>query len=81
MTKEYKVEINRTDCIGCGACVSACEKLFVLANDGKSAFKGSKKLGASEIERKDFNCAKSAADICPVKVIHVTDLKTKKKLL
>jgi len=81
MAKEYKVDINRTDCIGCGACVVTCKKLFVLAQDGKSTFVGCKKLSETEIDKKYLKCAKDAAEGCPVKVIHITDLKTKKKII
>ena len=81
MAKDYKVEIVRDECIGCSSCVGMCDKLFVLADDGKSEFKGSKNKADLEIDKKDLECAKSAADICPVKCIHIYELKTKKKLM
>lgn len=81
MAKEYKTEIVRSECIGCSSCVGVCGKLFVLADDGKSSFKGSKNKAELEIDKKDFACAKAAAEICPVKCIHIYELKTKKKLM
>jgi len=81
MAKEYKIEIVRAECISCGSCAATCGKLFEMDSDGKSALKGSKKKNELEIDKKDLTCAKEAVEICPVKCIHIYDLKTKKKLM
>ena len=50
-------KIDREKCIGCGACVSACEKGFEM-QDGKARVKDSK-----------VDCIKDGIDICPVAAI------------
>lgn len=55
-----KIYIDKEKCIGCGACVSICPKVFVL-KDGKAVAKANT----------NENCAKEAADSCPVQAIEV----------
>jgi len=55
-----KVSINKNKCIGCGTCVSVCNKVFEL-KDGKAFIRKSA----------DDKCAKEAADICPVQAIKI----------
>lgn len=77
----YKIVHDRASCIGCGACVAACEKFWSL-KDGKSSLKGAKKIGANfELEVEELNCNKDAAEVCPVNCIHIIDLKTGKKII
>lgn len=68
-----KLTLDRSKCIGCGACASTCPKLFELAEDGKSTIKGSKRVGEKDVLelKKDIKCAKEAAEICPAKCIKV----------
>lgn len=77
---DYRVEHDRAGCISCGACAAVCPKFWEMEPDGKSKLKGSKgnKL---EIAKKDLKCNMEAAEGCPATVIHITDLKTKKKLI
>lgn len=56
-----KVKVDKEKCIGCGACVAACADVFEL-KDGKSVVK--------EAET-DKECAKEAADACPVQCIQI----------
>jgi ferredoxin len=35
----------------------------------------------AEIDEKDFQCNKSAADSCPVNVIHITNKNTGEKII
>jgi ferredoxin len=56
----YKVTVNK-ECIGCGACVAICEKVFEL-KDGKARAK---------VSKTDDKCVKDAADSCPVNAIKV----------
>jgi len=58
----YKVIVNK-DCIGCGACVSVCEKVFEL-KDNKAIVKSA---GGKTNEK----CVKEAEDVCPVNAIKV----------
>jgi ferredoxin len=69
-------------CIGCAACVAVCPKLFEMADNGKCRLKGSKTVKQNEmdssgvtfndvVEVDDPGCAQEAADVCPVRCIHV----------
>ena len=62
----FKVEIDQEACIGCGACVAACEENFEM--DGDKA-----KVKTTEVE--DSSCSQAAADGCPVTCIKVTELE------
>jgi ferredoxin len=61
----FKVTVDQDACIGCGACVSACNN-FVLT-DGKAHPKKDKVPSEG--------CNKEAADICPVQAIKVEKVK------
>ena len=56
-----KISIDTKKCIGCGACVALCDKVFELKN-GKAVAK---------IKETTEKCAKDAADSCPVQAINV----------
>jgi len=57
-----KISVDVDACIGCGACVSACEKGFKMV-DNKSV-----PVNAN-VDK--VTCEKEAADICPVSCITV----------
>jgi ferredoxin len=59
----YTIEVAENDCIGCGACVSACGKGFKMV-DGKS----------HPIQKSvaKLSCEQEAADICPVSCIKIS---------
>jgi len=61
---KYKIEIV-DGCIGCGACVSTCPKLFDV--------EGTAQVQEEFVE--DPTCAKEAAEVCPVGVIKITKIK------
>jgi len=83
---KYKIEHNKPECISCGACASVAEEFWEMETEGdcKSHLKGSKPLESNpewetlEIEEKDFEIHKEAADVCPVNVIHIKDKDGKK---
>jgi len=56
-----KVKVDPEKCTGCGACVSVCGSVFEM-KDGKAVAK------EKETEKE---CAKEAADACPVDAISV----------
>jgi ferredoxin len=69
-----KIIIERPRCIGCGSCVAVCPKFFDLASDddGLVNLKDGTQNGDNfELEVIDVDCAKEAADICPVQVIKI----------
>ncbi len=52
--------VDKSVCIGCGACASLCPKIFRLGDDGKSEV-----FAAGEGDE----CAQRAIDVCPVQAI------------
>jgi ferredoxin len=58
------VKINKSKCIGCGACVSTCPQVFHM-NDGDG--KAEVKTGADL--KKNAKCIKEAIEGCPVEAI------------
>lgn len=57
------VSVDKKKCIGCGLCVSLCEKVFELNGDKAVVKKGQEKAKDS--------CVKEAADSCPVSAIKI----------
>ena len=55
------VKVDKEKCIGCGACVSICGKVFEM-KDGKSHVKKGQ-------DKSKIPCVKEAADACPVSAI------------
>ena len=53
------ISVNKNVCIGCGACVASCSKVFKMDDDGK----------ALAVDQKDLSCAKNASANCPVQAI------------
>ncbi len=67
-----KVKIDRDGCIQCGACEQECGDVFVLDGGEPAAVveqyrKGSPAEG--EVPESLADCARAAADSCPVQVI------------
>jgi len=56
------ITVNEEACIGCGSCASQCPDVFEMNEDGKSVV----------VSQDDAECAKQAADGCPVQAISVT---------
>lgn len=76
MTK-YKIEIDRTGCIACGACYSADPSHFEPDEEGKSTVIGGEtdtNASSGAFEDKDIENAREAEDSCPVSVIIVTEV-------
>ena len=56
------IKINKEKCIGCGVCVSICEKVFELRDDMKAYVKKGQ-------EKAKDACVKEAIEGCPVQAI------------
>jgi len=70
-----KIYHDRPNCIGCAACAAVAPEFWSMNEDGKSDLKNAKPAANGgtelEIQEKDFELNKSAAEACPVNVIHV----------
>ncbi len=55
------VQVDKSKCIGCGACVAICPDVFEMGSDGKSQVK----QGANE----SLPCVEQAKNTCPVGAI------------
>jgi ferredoxin len=55
------VKINQEKCIGCGMCAGMCPETFIMGANGK----------AEVVKNKVTDCAKNAAENCPVEAISI----------
>ncbi len=55
------IKVNKETCIGCGSCAALCPETFQMNDEAKS----------DVISQDDKECAKSAAESCPVQAITV----------
>ncbi len=82
---KFLVEHDRPNCIGCGACTAVAPEFWEMNDDAKPDLKGAKKRADGwterEIDAKDFEKNKQAAETCPVNVIHITDKEKNKKII
>lgn len=62
---KYKITVNHDECIGCGACESACDNFKVT--DGKS--------NPVKSEVAELGCNEKARDGCPVQAITIEEIK------
>lgn len=78
---KYRVTIDREKCIACGTCTVVCPDVFELGFDiGKSRVKEEynvetdekKSIGHVTVDLRD--CARSAADACPVSAIKIEEI-------
>ncbi|MDD2379376.1 MAG: ferredoxin [Aminobacterium colombiense] len=54
-------------CIGCGLCVSLCDSVFELDENGKAFSK------IEPVPQSSEGCTRDAADQCPVEAIHIEE--------
>ncbi len=80
--KKYKLEQDHPNCIGCSACVAVAPDYWEMGEDGKASIIKCKtredKWEEKDIEQKDLQQNKEAAESCPVNVIHITSDDGKK---
>lgn len=58
-----KVEVDKSLCIGCGSCVSSCDKCFELGDDGKSQVKEDCKGECCNLKEVAANCPVQAITV------------------
>ncbi len=87
--KKYRVEYNRPDCIGAGACVAVQPERWVIKNentDNKADLIGGKEnpdrkgIWFIEFTEEELELFISSATMCPVQVIKIFDLETGKQM-
>jgi len=69
-----KIILDKSKCIGCGSCTALCPKIFELGEDGKAHIKEARieeKTENEELEVEKLDCAKEAAEACPVQAIQI----------
>ncbi len=76
---EYRVRIDRDNCISCMVCVSMCGEVFEMSEeDGKSQiverFRYEGKKDEGRISEDLVECVKKAVDSCPVNIIHLEEV-------
>jgi len=64
-----KIKINQEDCIGCGSCSAVCPDVFDMNQENKAIVKDTD----TDYGETNQECAKEAADICPVQVIKIEE--------
>ena len=83
--KPHILQHDRPNCIGCAACEAVAPNFWEMNPDGKSDIKAGKHREDGwqelDIEDKDFQGNKDAAESCPVNVIHLIDKKTGKRII
>lgn len=74
----YRVIVDRKSCLGCGAAVAACPEIFVLGDDNgknrvvdKYSVETNENISIGIIPEELYECAKSAAEVCPVGAIRI----------
>ncbi|MBI2651327.1 ferredoxin [Candidatus Woesearchaeota archaeon] len=82
---KYILQHDRPNCIGCAACEAVAPDFWEMNSDGKSDIKNGKHMPNEwqelEIEEKNFQANKEAADSCPVNVIHLIRKDTGEKII
>ncbi len=58
--------VDRSGCIGCGACEATCPEVFEIDGEGLAFVK-------AQPTEKTLDAAKEARDSCPVSVISIED--------
>ncbi|ADV64867.1 ferredoxin [Desulfurococcus mucosus DSM 2162] len=78
---KYKVIVNRSICLACGAAVAACSEVFELGDDNgknrvvaKYSVETTSEVSVGVIPGELYECAKSAAEICPVSAISIEEI-------
>ena len=69
-----KIILDKSKCVGCGACQAVCPRYFEIGEDNKPHLKGTEDDSEEqEVEIKEIDCAKEAAEGCPAQCIHIKE--------
>lgn len=78
---KYRVIVDRSLCISCGAAPAICPEVYELGPDNQKnrvverySTEISESLSVGEIPEELFECAKRGADVCPVAAIRIERL-------
>lgn len=78
---QFKIIHERPKCIACGSCAAVAPKYWEMSEkDGLADLKGCTMNGENEeriVDEKEAAINKEAADVCPVQIIHVEEIKKK----
>lgn len=81
---KFEIIYDREGCIGAGVCAAIADKFWVMNDDGKADLKGGVKNTEGkwviEIDEKDLEPNKQAAEGCPALVIHLKNSTTQEKI-
>jgi len=69
-----KISIDQEECIECGSCVDECGEIFELKEGAKASIVYKYQAAnpaEGEVGKELAECARNAAEVCPVEVIHV----------
>ncbi len=86
MTK-YRIEFDRANCIGAGACVAVHPEAYAMQADGKPDLTGADASNTElqsvvvDLTPQQLEQHLLAARSCPVLVIHVTNMDSGEKLV
>ena len=89
MAKKYRIVLERKGCIGVASCVGALPEYWSIneADEQKADLKDAKKDKEGnqelilELDEKQLETHKHAAEVCPVNVIHIFEVETGKQLI
>ena len=81
---KYIIRYDRNGCIGAGVCAAVAPNHWVMNQDGKADLVSAKKISEGqfelEIDEKDLESNKQAAEGCPAIVIHIISKETNEKV-
>jgi len=79
---KYKVVINRSICLGCGAAPAACSEVYELGDDNgknrivaKYSVELTPDISIGIIPEELYECTKNGADVCPVSAISIEKIE------
>lgn len=75
---KYRIVVDRSQCISCGAAPAVCPEVYELGADNqknkvvdKYSLRVSESLSVGEITEELLECAKRGAEVCPVAAIRI----------